>query len=295
MISDRARPVCSKSVRSAAIAGLAAILAAAALPAQDAPPPAAPAQEPQVNVTTRAPEGPRIINLPSADLPAAGTLGMLFTHRFAQPLEESDWHSLLSFDSGADIGIGISYVPIRNLEVSVDRTSNQDDWEIAAKYRLLERSDRFPLSLALRAGADIRTEIRVNRENSYFAQGIASLAIGPRVRLSVIPTYLSQTAGTPFLSEPQEDVFNVLGALSVAVTRTINIQGEITPRRGRFGSQGTGWIAAIEKTVLRHRFSFTVGNVRTTTVDQYTAPEFIGFLPEDYFIGFNLARQWKLK
>jgi hypothetical protein len=249
----------------------------------------------QEGATPRSPEGPRIINLSSADVPTAGTLGMLFTHRFAQPLEQSDWHSLLSFDSGADIGIGIFYVPVRGLEISVDRSSNQDDWEIAAKYRLLERSNRFPLSFALRAGTDIRTEIRVNRENSYFAQGIASLAIGQRVRVSVLPTYLSQTAGTPFLSEPHEDVFNVLGALSVAVTRSVNVQGEITPRRGRFGSRGTGWIAAIEKTVLRHRFSFTIGNVRTTTVDQYTAPEFIGFLPEDYFIGFNLARQWKLK
>jgi hypothetical protein len=245
--------------------------------------------------TSRSPEGTRIINLSSADLPAAGTLGMLFTHRFAQPLEESDWHSLLSFDSGADIGIGIFYVPLTNLEVSVDRSSNQDDWEIAAKYRFLERSDRFPLSVAVRAGADIRTEIRVDHEISYFGQGIVSLGIGPRIRVSVLPTYLTRTAATPFVSVPQEDVFNVLGALAIGVTRTVNVQGEIIPRRGRFGSPGTGWIAAIEKTVLRHRFSFTVGNMRSTTVDQYTASDFAGLGPEDYFIGFNIARQWKLK
>ena len=116
---------------------------------QDAPAPAA---------VPRSPEGSRIINFPSADVPAPGTLGMLFSHRFAQPLEDSDWHSLASFDSGADIGIGASYVPLRNLEVAVDRSSNQDDWEIALKYRFFERSASFPLSVALRAGVDIRPE-----------------------------------------------------------------------------------------------------------------------------------------
>jgi hypothetical protein len=52
---------------------------------------------------------------------------------------------------------------------------------------------------------------------------------------------------------------------------------------------------AIEKTVLRHRFAFTVGNLRETTVDQYVAPNFAGLPREDYYLGFNLVRQWKLK
>jgi hypothetical protein len=243
----------------------------------------------------RSPEGSRIINFPSSDVPAAGTLGVLFTHRFAQPLEDSDWHSLLSFDSGADIGIGASYVPFRNLEFAVDRSSNQDDWEIALKYRVIERSASFPLSVAVRAGADIRTEIFVDRENTYFAQAIAGVAIGPRIRVTIIPTYVSRTAGTPFVSRPEEDVFNVFGALAVSLSRTVNLQGEVIPRRGRFGSPGVGWLAAIEKTVLRHRFAFTVGNVRNTTVDQYIASDFNGLSPREYYIGFNLARSWKLK
>jgi hypothetical protein len=307
MIPDCASRIGSLVRRSLFGSVLTILFAAGALTAQDVtptPPPAQPTPTPTSAPETtvpeepapaRAPEGPRIINLPSAEVPASGTLGMLFTHRFGQPLKDSDWHSLFSFDSGADIGIGIFYVPLSNLEVSVDRSSNQDVWEVAAQYQFLGHSDRFPLALALRAGTDIRTEVGVNRENSYFAQGIAALTLWRRVRMSVVPTYVSQTAGTPFLTQPQDDVFNVLGALAVAVTRTVNVQGEIIPRRGRFGSDRTGWIAAIEKTVLRHRFSFTVGNVRTTTVDQYTAPEYIGLARDDCFIGFNLARQWKLK
>lgn len=260
-----------------------AIAGAQALAAQDAAPPG------------RTIEGQRIINLPSAEVPAAGTLGLLFTHRFAQPLHESDWHSLFSFDSGADIGIGLSYVLIRGLEISLDRSSIQDDWEFAAKYRFLARSERNPLSLALRAGGNARTAVGADRETGYFAQAIAAVSIGSRVRITLVPTYLSRTSGQRFVP-PEEDVFNVPVAVAVGVTRSLNFQAELIPRRGRHGSPRTGWIAAVEKTVLRHRFAFTVGNVRTTTVDQYAAPDFFDAPErEDYFIGFNLVRQWKLK
>lgn len=261
---------------------LAAAGGVAALPAQDAPAP------------TRPIEGYRIINLPSAEVFAAGTLSMLFTHRFSEPLANSDWHSLWGFDSGAEIGIGIAYVPIPNLEISFDRSSNQDDYEFAARYRFLARSEKNPLSLALRAGGDTRTEVGSDTKPSFFGQAIIAFAIGSRVRITVVPTYLSRTSGHRFIP-PEEDVINVPVAVAVGITRSINVQAEITPRRGRYGSPGTGWIAAIEKSVLRHRFAFTVGNVRNTTVDQYTAPDFFGREPKDYFIGFNLARSWRLK
>src|SRR4051794_11668331 len=100
-------------------------------PADNPPaPPEAPAPP------ARSPEGSRIINFPSADVPRPGTLTLLFTHRFTQPLEDSDIHSLYSFDSGADIGIGLAYAPLRNLDVSLYRSSNQDVYELDAKYRV---------------------------------------------------------------------------------------------------------------------------------------------------------------
>lgn len=265
-----------------ACVALSAAAGAATLAAQDAP------------AQGRTIEGYRIVNLPSAEVPPAGTLGMLFSHRFAEPLKDSDEHSLFSLDSGADIGIGLAYVPVRNLEVSLDRSSNQDDWEFAAKYRFLSRSGRNPFSLALRVGGNARTDVGVDRETGFFAQGIVAVSIGNRVRLTFVPTYLSRTSGQRFIP-PEEDVFNLPAAVAVGITRSINLQGEVIVRRVRHGSPGVGWIAAVEKTVLRHRFAVTVGNVRTTTVDQYTAPDFFGQEVKDYFIGFNLVRQWKLK
>jgi len=248
---------------------------------------------------TRPPEGERIINLPSAEVPVAGTLSLLFTHRFSQPLEDSDIHSLYSFDSGAEIGIGLGWTPFKNLEIELYRSSNLDDYEVDLKFHAVTAG---PVSVGARAGADFRTErgigtpLNPQKKNGFFGQVILGFSIGSRVTITAVPTYVSQESGQPFV-QPKffyKNVFNVPAAISIGVTRTVNVHGELIPRNGRGDSPGVGWIASIEKTVPRHRFAFTVGNVRATTVDQYVAPDFVGLSPHRYFIGFNLVRQWKL-
>jgi hypothetical protein len=244
----------------------------------------------------RPPEGVRIINLPSADVPAKGTLGVFFTHRFSQPLSDADFHSFFSFDSSASIGLGVSYAPSDALDLSLDRSSAEDDYELAAKYRLLPMAEGRPFALSVRVGGNARTaqEIEDDDRYAFFAQGIASVSIGPRIRVTAIPTYVSNTA---FF----RDAFNVPVAISIGITRTVNVQGEFYPKNGDFTegpnrSTHAGWIVAVEKTVLRHRFAFTAGNLRATSVDQYTASDFGGGIPKgDVYIGFNLVRQWKLK
>ena len=253
-----------------------------------------------VSPPPRPPEGSVIIHLPSADVPRAGTLSLLFTHRFSQPLAQSDFHSLYSFDSGADIGIGLSYTPWPALETGFYRSSNLDVYEVFAKYQFL-RDGAFRLST--RAGGDFRTEKGLDLQPGYsrsgfFAQAILAFSVNSRVRITAVPTYVSQTSGQAF-TDPRasyKNVFQVPAAVSIRVTRSVNIQAEVTPASGRADSAGVGWVAAIEKTVPGHRFAFTVGSVRSTTVDQYVrAVTPSGANPHDYYIGFNLVRQWKLK
>jgi uncharacterized beta barrel domain-containing protein DUF5777 len=274
----------------------AATLLSPALRAQEKEEPAPP---------PRPPEGSVVVNLPSADVPREGTLSLLFTHRFSQPLADSDFHSLFSFDSGADIGIGLSYAPVRGLDVGLYRSSNLDVYEFSAKYQVRAGG---AFHAAVRGGADLRTEKGLDQtlpgqtssgysRRGFFGQAIVSYMFADRVRLTLVPTYVSETSGQPF-STPRPsytDLFSIPAAVSIRVLRSVNIQGEIYPRLGRADSQGVGWICALEKTVLNHRFAFTVGNVRTTTVDQYVGSVPFGANPHDYFIGFNLVRQWKLK
>ncbi len=263
------------------------------------------------------PEGSIIIALPSADLPKAGTLTLLITHRFSQSVPEGDYHTLFSFDSAADIKLGLAYTPLPNLEIAFDRDPARcfcglsgassskaqrglEIYEVSAKYRVLSLG---PARLSLRAGEDWRTAEGLQDRNGFFAQAILGISIGSRVRITAVPTYVSKTSRSLLFELPRSyrDVFNVPVALSAALTSTINVHGEMVPRDGRAGAKGTGWIASLEKTVLRHRFAMTVGNLRSTTVDQYVASDFRSasalpaFKPHDYFLGFNISRQWKLK
>jgi hypothetical protein len=284
---------------SRAVRALLLLFAAIPAAAQEAPP-----AEP-----VRPPEGSVIINLPSAEVNGPNVLQLMITHRFSEPVSGSNIHSLFSFDSGADIGIGLSYVPLKNLEVALLRNRSLEDYELSAKYRFLS-SPEAPVGLAVRLGGDARTQSTpslcetptrpaacgyVDHRYSFFAQAIGAVTLLSRVRLTVIPTYVSWSAQQPFVvtDSVHENIFNVPVAAAIAVTHSINVQGEVVPRLSRAASGGVGWIVAVEKTVLRHRFSFTCGNIRPTTVDQSIGPDFLG-RPREYFLGFNIVRQWKL-
>jgi len=295
-----------------------------------APTPAAPAEAEPAGPSFRPIEGHTIINLPSVDVPAKGTLTAWFTHRFRLPVQNSDFHDLFSFDDGADIGIGLGYAPIDRLDLSFYRSSSLslDPWEVAAKFRLT-RPGRF--GATLRVGGDIRSEKDLTNRTTFFAQAILAFSIGERVRITAVPTYAHEISGRPFAYFPPgtppppnddsclstgfesflcnglyQNVFNVPAAISVALTHSITAHAEVTPRYGKADSSGVGWIVSIEKTLLRHRFAFTAGNQRQTTVDQYVAslPYWMRFDPvgndgralgnKGIYLGFNIARQWKV-
>lgn len=284
-------------------------------------------------------EGPVIINLPSTNVPAEGTLTVFFTHRFQQPVQDSNIRSLFSFDSGAFIQIGLGYTPVRNFDVSFFRSSfnSLGIYELAGKYRFVEHG---PFELTLRVGDDLRTAQFQENHSSFFVQAIASVQLGSRVRITAVPTYLAKTTGQNLygttasvgpntlnsLFRPlpvYRNIFNVPVAASIALTHSITIHGEVIPNYPRDVqltqtlcstpnpenpvpvcqpsnsslqriSPGIGWSVSIEKTLLRHRFSFTAGNLNETTVDQQLASLFNG-KPKNIYLGFNIVRQWKLK
>ena len=313
---------CSPGIRAVFYTMLAAGAAATAR-AQETPasPPPEAAAETHEAPPYRPIEGNVIIDLPSVDVPREGTLTMLFTHRFQQPVQDSTIHDLYSFDNGANIGIGAWYAPIKNLNAGFYRSSDLDVYELSAQYQVPITAGGFGASVRL--GEDWRTESGVaSPHSSFFAQAILAYSFGPYVRVSAVPTYLQRTNGVAFnrtvpppndeschlvevgippvtrysCSGLYEDLFNVPFAASIAITHSITLHGEVTPSLGKANSQGVAWVVSLEKTLLRHRFAFTAGNQRRSTVDQYLVgiPQ-VANRPKDIFLGFNIMRQWKLK
>ena len=291
-------------------------------PAVVATPPSEP-EEKREQIPFRPIESNVIINLPSVDVSPGGTLMFLVTHRFTEPLQDGNINNFFTLDLGNTWGFGLWYAPIDNLEAGFYRTSDADIYEASLEYAF-PRWKGFGASLRL--GEDWRTEEGIaSPRSSFFAQAILAYSFGKYVRITAVPTYLQRTnlfpvpvnaplpndqscrANPPDFPLPYtcsgfyENVFNVPFGVSVAITHSITLHGEVYPQLSKVNSDGVGWAVSVEKSLLRHRFAFFAGNQRQTTVDQYTGgvPHVYvgphGRVAKNVYIGFNLYRAWKLK
>src|SRR5207237_9940055 len=118
-----------------------------------------------------------LLSLPTSHIPSTGTWEIKFTHRFNQSIDQGNAndriHSLFGLDSNADVGIGLSYSPRRDLQFSFVRSNVLDDIELAAKYIVVQQAHALPFSAAIRVGGDLRTEKALDARSPVFLQTIS--------------------------------------------------------------------------------------------------------------------------
>jgi hypothetical protein len=217
-----------------------------------------------------------------------GILEALFTHRFAEPVNRSGGNGLFGLDSGANVGLGLSYVPLRRLSVEVYRASAGGDYEFAAKVAALEATREMPIAVSVRLGANWMTNADLERKFGGFGQVLVAGTIGDRVTIAAAPTFVTNT---PMF----RNVFNVPLVVQVRLGTGLYATGEYVPRnRDLDGSVGQ-WSFALEKSVWRHRFGVWIGNSGATTVDQIMGGDFGGGVTESNIrLGFNIVRQFEI-
>ncbi|HEY8022289.1 MAG TPA: DUF5777 family beta-barrel protein [Thermoanaerobaculia bacterium] len=236
----------------------------------------------------RDPLGTRLIDLPTAYTGGERVLEVLFLHRFQEPVNNGSAHDLWGLDSGADVGIGLGYGVTRHLDLSLLRSSFQEDYELAGKFMILEQARRVPLSLAVRAGADLLERPGVVDPNRPFAQLVISRRLLPGIDLMVAPSWVRDT---PRL----RDAWNVPLGLTFPLPGGSLLELEYVPRNRDLKDSLGAWHAAISKAVGQHLFSLVLGNSRATTVDQYLGGDSAaGFREHDVRLGFNLVRTFHL-
>ncbi len=265
------------SVRAAAAAAAAllAVLRAAPALAQDAP----------GDATT---VGNHFVQTSTPLTNEKGTFEAYITHRFNQDAKDAGGGSLWGLDSGASTGIGIEYVPVKNLAVQVYRVNNYADYEFALKATLVRPKAALPLALGVRGGLDWRTASYAPKETSWFGQAIVSYTIADRVTLAVAPAYVQNT-------QFQTDVFNMPLILQVKITKTIALMGEYVPKKSTVPDSVGQWSASIEKQVFNHHFALWMGNSQPTTMDQLIGGDYNGGVTDSNMkIGFSLSRAWDL-
>ena len=270
----------------ASAAALAALFLAGSATAQE-PGSYVPAPPGPFEPVRRDPLGTRLVNGSTPFPVAARTLEVLFTHRFNQPINDSSSHDLWGLDSGADTGIGLALGITHHLDVSLYRSSFQEDFELAGKFLFLEQASRVPLTLSLRAGADLLRQPGVADSSRPFAQLLVARRLAPGVNVLVSPSW---AADTPRL----KDAFNVPLGLTFPLPGHYLVELEYVPANRDLDDSRQAWHVAFSKALGGHIFEIVVGNSRATTVDQMLGGDSAaGFNTGDIRLGFNIVRDFR--
>ena len=250
------------------------------------------------------PLGDTLLTLPTSHIPSEGTWEVKFTHRFNQSLDQGSLsdrvHSLWGLDSNADVGLGLSYAPRRDLQLSFYRSNALDDIELAAKYVVIQQAQAIPFSMALRLGGDWRTESALKDRTSLFGQVVLSRQVGRRAELFAMPTYATKagrvvngTTSTALF----DHAFNIPLGAAILIRPALSVVAEVIPKNGDLpsGTHGYfGWALGLKRAIGGHYFEIMVTNNNATHADQYVTSTYQGAPLQrgDLHIGFNIERRF---
>ena len=250
------------------------------------------------------PVGDVLLTLPTSHMADAGTWEARFAHRFNGTVDGGGaLHTLFGMDSGANVGLGLSYVPFRDFQLAILRASALETYDLSAKYLVTQQAKSIPFTSAIRAGVDYRAARDLEDRSSFYAQAIVSRQFGDRVDLYAMPTYVTNagrvisgnTTGALFRS-----AFNVPVGAAVQVMPAFSIVAEVIPPNGDLPSDrkaDLGWSIGIKKAIGGHFFEIMLTNNNATTPDQYISSTYIGspFDASRKRLGFNIERRFSFK
>ena len=250
---------------------------------------------------TPLPLGDVLLTLPTSHMPDRGTWESKFAHRFNQSIDEGEAiHSLFGLDSGANVTMGLSWVPRRDLQVALTRSNVLDTIELSGKYLLFQQASAIPLSAALRGGFDLRTERDLDDRTSFFAQAILSRQFGRRLAVYAMPTFVTNagraTSGDRSVALFSE-AFNVPIGVAFMVKPATSIILELVPPNGDLPESSPtdlGWALGYKRAIGGHYFEVLLTNNNATTADQYVTTTYqgAGLRMGDLQLGFNIERRF---
>jgi hypothetical protein len=277
-----------KWMRLVVFAAACALAAPAMAFAQQGAPRAQPEDDPDRDPNRAQPDF-AIVNLPTTLRVPRFKSAFRVTHRFARPLGQGDFGSLLEdffgLDNGAQIGLEYRFGLMRGLQAGIYRTSNRTI-EFFGQYSLLQQGENGMIGLDVLATVDGTNNFR----DSYTpALGVVvSRELGSYGALYFEPMWVNNSNPLPSeLADDNDTVLLGLGA-RLRVTPTVYIVGEFIPRIGYDPGVHHGTFG-IEKRAGGHVFQLNFSNGFGSTIGQLARG---GTGSEDWYIGFNISRKF---
>ena len=263
-------------------------------------------------------EFPLVINLPSAERMQYWDLGVVFTHRFIQPVKDhgKDAYGLDGF-TYAGVGLTFGIKPIKGLNLFIYRTADNKTFNAGFQQqvwngdyvRMAVRAERF--DEVVKEGITPFGRIGVS---GFTAQIPTEIFIGDDLIMSLVPTFVSKTTTsdtilpvppgtTPTTTLSKGGVFNVGVGFRYGFTDKFSVMAEYYPRPSKFAKAAPGGItdgstyqngfaAGFSYKTFKHRFTLAGTNASGTTANQVMSGDYGGGprLSSQWAIAFNVAR-----
>jgi len=263
-------------------------------------------------------EYPLVVNLPTAEKMQYWDIGVVFTHRFIQPVKDHG-KDVYGLDGYTYAGLGFTFgiKPVPGLNAFIYRTADNKTFSFGLQEQVLN-------------GERVRMAVRAERFDEVVKEtitpfgkvGISGLAVQVPTEIfitddiifSVVPTYITKTTTTdtilpvppgqtPNTTPNKGGVFNVGLGLRIGFTEKFSFVGEYYPRPSKFSkaapggiTDGTtyqnGFAAGLSYKTFKHRFSVFGTNASGTTTNQVMSGDYGGGPrpSAQWAIGFNVAR-----
>jgi hypothetical protein len=251
-------------------------------------------------------DGNFILDNQSVMVPVKGTFEFDFQHRFG--LITNGITDLYGLYSGATIRLGVSYVPIKNLQIGVGSISDPMQVDFNAKYSIFRQTkdNSMPVSVTWYSNAVVDTRSDDNFVNggdrfSYFHQLIIARKITDKLSVQVAPNlshFNSVPGSQPETNGPIYAMKNEHYAIAFSARYKI--------------TSGTGIIVNYDQPLTQHQvsnprpnISFGVEMVTSAHTFQVFFGNYSAIVPQrnnfynqndytkgQYLIGFNISRLW---
>lgn len=263
-------------------------------------------------------EYPVVVNLPTAEMMQYWDIGVVFTHRFIQPVKDHG-KDVYGLDGYTYAGLGFTFgiKPIKGLNAFIYRTADNKTFSFGLQEQVLN-GERVRLAVR----AERFDEVVKETVTPFGKVGVSGLAVQVPTEIfitddiifSVVPTYITKTTTTdtilavppgqtPNTSPNKGGVFNVGLGLRIGFTEKFSFVGEYYPRPSKFSkaapggiTDGTtyqnGFAAGVSYKTFKHRFSLFGTNASGTTTNQVMSGDYGGGPrpSANWSIGFNVAR-----
>ncbi len=246
------------------------------------------------------PEPIRILALPTARVVRKGGFDFVIDHRSGvaiynknskQPFADM-WNNFLGFDGPMQVGLGLRYGVIDNLDVGVYRAGSSfatDTYEFDARYLALHQQD-MGIDLAGRAGVTWFSQPDAEDAHGFFGQLLATRLLFNRVLISAGALYHSSSTNASKYN--QDKKWSTAGAIGVEarLAAPVSLDAELVSCVAGYCSKNPAFSAGVKYFTNRHTFALVCGNTQYITADGYLTNTDRPW--NQLVIGFNITREY---